>query len=205
MFLLTKSLLYYIILNVLGVLHENSKRNGHTMKKLLLITILLLGVFLAACGSDGDDVSNDANISLDDTIKSITEKYNMTKGFIFTSSSTERGEYLDDDLILAYYGDATDIPDFSKISEYCVYVDESDADVIIDVGIFKIADPSYADTFTKYLRARIDGKIEDAEEYSTIDVETLESGVIAKSGSYVYYVVSYDVDDIVSDIKAALK
>ncbi len=177
------------------------------MKKLLLITILLLGVFLAACGSDGDDVSNDtnANISLDDTIKSIAEKYELTKGFIFTSSSTERGEYLDDDLILAYYGDATDMPDFSKISEYCLYVDESDADVIIDVGIFKMADTSYADTFTKYLRARIDNKIEDAEEYSTIDVETLEAGVIGKSGSYVYYVVSYDVEDIVSDIKTALK
>ena len=177
------------------------------MKKILLITLLLLGVFLTACGSGGNDVSNDenVNISLDDTIKTITEKYNLTNGFIFTSSSTERGEYLDEDLILAYYGDAQDIPDFSKISEYCLYVDESDANVIIDVGIFKMADSSYADTFTKYLRARIDGKLEDAEEYSTIDVETLEAGVIAKSGNYVYYVVSYDVDDIVSDIKTALK
>lgn len=177
------------------------------MKKLILISLLLLGVFLVACSSDGDDVSNDggANISLDDTIKNITEKYELTNGFIFTSSSSERGEYLDEDLILAYYGDAQDMPDFSKISEYCLYVDESDANVIIDVGIFKMADSSYADTFTKYLRARIDGKLEDAEEYSTIDVDTLEAGVIAKSGDYVYYVVSYDVDAIVSDIKAALK
>ena len=177
------------------------------MKKLLLITFLLLGILLAACSSNGDDVNNDAavNISLDDTIKTITEKYNLTNGFIFTSSSTERGEYLDDDLILAYYGDAMDVPDFSKISEYCLYVDESDANVIIDVGIFKMADASYAESFMKYLRFRIDDKIEDAEEYSTIDVETLEAGVIEKSGNYVYYVVSYDVDAIVSDIKAALK
>lgn len=177
------------------------------MKKLLLITFLLLGTLLAACGSNGDDVNNDAtvNISLDDTIKTITEKYNLTNGFIFTSSSTERGEYLDDDLILAYYGDAMDVPDFSKISEYCLYVDESDANVIIDVGIFKMADASYAESFMKYLRSRIDDKIEDSEEYSTIDVETLEAGVIEKSGNYVYYVVSYDVDSIVSDIKAALK
>ena len=175
------------------------KRNGFIMKKLLLITFLLLGLLLVACNSQAKV------ILLDDTIKTITEKYNLTNGFIFTSSSTERGEYLDDDLILAYYGDAMDVPDFSKISEYCVYVDESDANVIIDVGIFKMADASYADTFTKYLRARIDGKLEDAEEYSTIDVETLEAGVIEKSGNYVYYVVSYDVDAIVSDIKAALK
>ena len=176
------------------------------MKKFLLISMLLLSIFLVACSSESNDANNDVTpVSLDDTIKTITEKYNLTNGFIFTSSSTERGEYLDDDLILAYYGDAQDVPDFSKISEYCVYVDESDANVIIDVGIFKIADSSYADTFTKYLRARIDGKIEDAEEYSTIDVETLEAGVIAKSGNYVYYVVSYDVDNIVSDIKAAIK
>ena len=116
------------------------------MKKLLLITFLLLGILLAACSSNGDDVNNDiaVNISLDDTIKTITEKYNLTNGFIFTSSSTERGEYLDDDLILAYYGDAMDVPDFSKISEYCLYVDESDANVIIDVGIFKMADATMA-------------------------------------------------------------
>ena len=177
------------------------------MKKVLLLTVLLLSLLLVACNSDGGDVSNTENksISLDDTIKTITEKYNLTNGFIFTSSSTERGEYLDDDLILAYYGDAMDVPDFSKISEYCLYVDESDANVIIDVGIFKMADTSYTEDFMKYLRFRIDDKIEDAEEYSTIDVETLEAGVIEKSGNYVYYVVSYDVDAIVSDIKAALK
>jgi hypothetical protein len=40
---------------------------------------------------------------------------------------------------------------------------------------------------------------------TNIDVETLKKSVVAKTGSWVYYVVSYDTADIVNDIKAALK
>ena len=171
--------------------------------KRIIVPIALLLVFFTSCGKIETE-DNLRNVSVHDVVNNIAEKYGLTDGFVFTSSSTELGEYLDDDLILAYYGDALDVPDFSKIAEYCVYIDESDANVIIDVGLFKMADVSYADTFMDYLQVRIDDKIEDSEEYSSIDVPTLEAAVIDKYGDYVYYVVSYDVDDIVADIKAAL-
>ena len=129
--------------------------------------------------------------------------YSLTDGFVFTSSSTEIGEYLDDDMILGYYGDAVDVPDFTKISEYCVYIDESDADVYTDVGIFKMADPSYAETFVQYLRARVSDKIAEADQYPTRDVPTLEAAVFEITGDYVYYVVSTQVDAITADIEAA--
>jgi hypothetical protein len=140
----------------------------------------------------------------DELVRGLCDKYGLTEGFIFTSKSTELGEYLDEDLIQSYYGDVTDKPDFSKVSEYCLYVDESDPDIIIDVGVFRLADPAYADTLMKYLQARIDVKIENGARYTNIDVATLKKSVVSKAGDCVFYVVSYDTADIAADIRAAL-
>ena len=187
---------------------------------LLLCAILCAGVVScgknAASGSSGDgsapaqaensgDKADGNPVDPDALVREICDKYGLTEGFIFTSSSTELGEYLDEDLIQSYYGDASDAPDFSKVAQYCLYVDESDPDIIIDVGVFLMADPSYADTLMQYLQARIDVKIENGARYTNIDVATLKKSVVAKSGQYVYYVVSYSTADIVNDIKAALK
>ncbi len=115
----------------------------------------------------------------DELVRGLCDKYGLTEGFIFTSKSTELGEYLDEDLIQSYYGDVTDKPDFSKVSEYCLYVDESDPDIIIDVGVFRLADPAYADTLMKYLQARIDVKIENGARYTNSDVYALKQTVVS--------------------------
>ncbi len=172
------------------------------MKRTLVCLLLLtLCVSLFACGK-----KEVKDVDMDALIASITQKYNMTDGFVYTSSSTELGEYLDEDMIISCYGDAGDAPDFNKVDSYCVYMDDSDPTVIIDTGIFKMADTSYADTFMKYLQARIDFKIKDGEIYTDIDVAMLKTAVVAKAagGAYVYYVVSYDVKDIAAEIEAAI-
>ena len=193
------------------------------MKKTAALLLLFALLFAASCSGKkpsadiGPEAGPTATLSSwggendsaepvdpDELVRGICDKYGLTAGFIFTSKSTELGEYLDDDLIQSYYGDATDSPDFGKVSEYCLYVDESDPDIIIDVGVFRLSDPSYADTFLKYLQARIDVKIENGARYTNIDVATLKKSVVAKAGDYAYYVVSYDTADIVADIKAAL-
>ena len=196
------------------------------MKK--TVAMLLLCVFLCGAAScaknsdggtggntetpsaavDGGEAEDNAAVQVDPDalVRGICDKYGLTDGFIFTSASTELGEYLDEDLIQSYYGDATDAPDFAKVADYCLYVDESDPDIIIDVGVFHMADPSYADTLMQYLQARIDVKIENGARYTNIDVATLKKSVVAKnrSGDYVYYVVSYDTADIAGEIKAAV-
>ena len=115
------------------------------MKKIaaVLLLLALLGT-AAACGketatngsgegagsapvqAEGGGNSSEAAVTVDADalVRGICEKYELTNGFIFTSSSTELGEYLDEDLIQSYYGDATDAPDFSKVADYCLYVDE---------------------------------------------------------------------------------
>ncbi len=168
------------------------------MKKLIVLVFCTL-FLLAACGQP-----KAAEVNIDTVVGDITAKYALSDGFLFTSSSDKLGEYLDDDLILGYYGDAADVPDFSKIESYCVYIDESNVDVYTDVGIFKMADTSYADTFIEYLRARIDDKIAEAQMYPTRDIPTLEASVFAVYGDYVYYVCSTEVQNIVSDIRTAL-
>ena len=173
------------------------------MKKLIALA-LSLSALLVSCGGTGDTAQTPVSINVDETVNAIVTNYSLTDGFVFTSSSAEIGEYLDDDMILGYYGDAVDVPDFTKISEYCVYIDESDADVYTDVGIFKMADPSYAETFVQYLRVRVSDKIAEADQYPTRDVPTLEAAVFETYGDYVYYVVSTEVDAITADIEAAL-
>lgn len=172
------------------------------MKKLLALA-LSLSALLISCGGTDEAAQTPVSVNVDETVNAIVTNYSLTDGFVFTSSSTEIGEYLDDDMILGYYGDAVDVPDFTKISEYCVYIDESDADVYTDVGIFKMADPSYAETFVQYLRARVSDKIAETDQYPTRDVPTLEAAVFEITGDYVYYVVSTQVDAITADIEAA--
>ena len=171
------------------------------MKKLLALA-LSLSALLVSCGGTGEAAQTPVTINVDETVNAIVTNYGLTDGFVFTSSSAEIGEYLDDDMILGYYGDAVDVPDFTKISEYCVYIDESNADVYTDVGIFKMADPSYAETFVQYLRVRVSDKIAEADQYPTRDVPTLEAAVFEITGDYVYYVVSTQVDAITADIEA---
>lgn len=178
----------------------------------LLLLLSLLSISFFSCGSssseDGGSSASSADkavdVDVDSLVKGICDKYGMTNGFIFTSSSTEPGEYLDEDLIASYYGDAADSPDFSKVESYCLYVDESDPKVIIDVGVFKMKDASYSETLLSYLKARVGTKIANGARYADIDVAMLKKAVLSEANGYVYYVVSYDVSDIAAEIAAAL-
>ena len=174
---------------------------GNVMLKRIssvLMTVLFLFVFVS-CGS-----SEVKDIDTDQTVNSILEKYDMTAGAVYTSSSTVLGEYLDEDLIISCYGDATDWPDFKNVEKYCVYMDDSNPKVITDVGIFKLKNADYCDTLMKYINVRIDTKIAAGAAYPDIDVETLEKAVVEKYGNYVYYAVSPEVDNIISDIEDSL-
>ncbi len=185
------------------LLSNEQRKETPGMKKAIAF-LLLLSVCVSLFGACGKKEVK--NVDLDALLDSILAKYNMVDGFVYTSTSTELGEYLDEDLIISCYGDAGDAPDFTKVESYCVYMDDSDPTVIIDTGVFKMADPSYADTFMKYLHARIDFKIKDGEIYTDIDVAMLKTAVVAKTqnGAYVYYVVSYDVKDISAELAEAL-
>ena len=181
-------------------------------KTLCLLFAFLMLASVSACakdapsnaGSDASAAETKEPVILDALIIGLTTQYEMTDGFVFSSSSTELGEYLDDDLIQSYYGDASVKPDFGKVSEYCVYIDESSPYILTDVGAFRLTDPSYADTFMKFIQGRIDVRIENGARYPDIDVATLKKAVVAKAGDVVYYAVGYDSAALAAALKDAL-
>ena len=185
------------------------------MKKRAFPALLLLAALLCCgCSTEKEPVSEGTasgevqesavSVDPDALVTGILEKYGMVDGFVFTSSSTEPGEYLDDDLIASYYGDAAQSPDFSKVSRYCVYVDESNAKALIDVGLFELNDPSYGAELMQYLQRRIDDKIDAAVRYTDIDVAMLKTAVVKQEGAWVYYSVNYDAAAIADELAGAL-
>lgn len=183
------------------------------MKKNITVAMLVAMALLALSACDaknkdnpaadgtGSAVAQNETIDPDAIIGDICTEFSYLDGFTFTSSSTELGEYLDEDLIRSFYGDVNDVPDFTKVSSYCVYIDQSDARTLNDVGIFILSDASYADTLMQYLQARIDQKIANAANYPDFDVESLKKAVVKKDGNTVYYVSTADVDTIAPLLK----
>lgn len=168
------------------------------MKKVISVIVLVLSIsiFFVACGGVND-------IDPDTVVKEIMAEYKLDTGDLYSSSSDTPGEYLDQDLIISYYGDVTSAPDFTKFESYSVYIDNSNPQTITDVGIFKLKDADYGETFMKFLQTRIDAKIADGKAYPDIDVATLEKSVVEQKGNYVYYVVAKDYAAISEHIEKA--
>lgn len=157
------------------------------MKKLCVLVCLaiLLPLALCACGTKEMNISSAA--------EEILSSYALSGGLRF-SSAPKSGDVclLDDDLIRSYFGDAADVPDFSKVAKYELYIDESKPTLPCEFGIFELSDESYADTLVQYLKARIELKIENAKMYPSVDTETLKSARFTILGKYVWYVVVKD-------------
>lgn len=153
----------------------------------LLLAVLFVFPMLASCGG-GKDMDVEA------AAREIQTQYNLQGGYLFLSSATELGEYLDEDLIRGYYGDALECPDFSQVESYGVYIDESKPVCPCEYGIFKMKDGADSDAFMAYLKARIDATIENAKSYPSVDTSMLTTAVFRKSGKYIWYTAVKDAN-----------
>ena len=154
------------------------------MKKhcFLICLAVLLTFSLTACGVKDFGISAAA--------EEILSTRSLSGGLRFSSApKSEEVSRLDDDLIRSYFGDAADVPDFTKVANYELYIDESKPTLPCEFGIFELSDESYAETFILYLKARIDLKIENAKMYPSVDTETLKNAKFTVQGKYVWYVV----------------
>ncbi len=174
------------------------------MKRFILTAICLLLAFsLCACG--GSDVSDangaDSNggesaghagtveLDLKTEADAIIGKYSLSGGRRYTSESTVEGEFLNEDLIRSYYGDAVKMPDFNGVEAYEVYIDETKPIKPCEFGIFKMKDGADAEAFIAFLKARINKKIETAKAYPTMDTEPLKTAVFTEKDGYIWYAV----------------
>ena len=128
------------------------------MKRAFLFIIALMMITLCACGGDSGSATESGLVASDGSsaqaktldlkkeADSIINEYSLAGGKRYSSDSTVTGEYLDEDLIRAYYGDAAEMPDFSQVEAYEVYIDESKPINPSEFGIFKMKEG--ADTYT---------------------------------------------------------
>lgn len=166
------------------------------MKRFILIlTIFVLIFTLCACSNSSNessgDVSNGSNAMLDleSEADAIIQKYSLTGGQRYSSESETTGEYLDEDLIRSYYGDAAEMPNFDEVEEYVVYIDESKPVKPCEFGIFKMKDGANTEEFMLFLKARINLKIDNAKAYPSMDTEPLKTAVFTEKDGYIWYSV----------------
>jgi hypothetical protein len=170
------------------------------MKRIIFVLLsLLLAFSLCACGgettvSDGESVATESSesaktVELDIKAEAdaIISKYSLSGGRRYTSTSQTSGEYLDEDLIRSYYGDAVKMPDFGSVDSYEVYIDESKPIKPCEFGIFKMKDGVDAEAFIALIKARINKKIENSKAYPSMDTEPLKTAVFTAEGGYVWY------------------
>lgn len=148
----------------------------------LLLAVLLLIVTLTACG-DKEPVELDLAAEADNIIST----YSLSGGTRYTSASQVLGEYLDEDLIRSYYGDAAEVPNFGDVEAYVVYIDESKPILPCEFGIFKMKDGADTDSFVAYLKARIDMKIQNAKAYPSMDTSMLTTAKFTVKDGYILY------------------
>lgn len=174
----------------------------------LLLALVILVLPLAACNGNGGENSgrSDADtaktLDIEAEADSIIAKYSLAGGKRYTSASQTLGEYLDEDLIRSYYGDAAEIPDFGAVEAYAVYIDESKPTVPCEFGIFKMKPNADTETFTAFLRARIALKLENARSYPTMDTSMLKTAKFTVKGGYIWYCA---VKDGNADINSTLE
>lgn len=170
------------------------------MKRFVLIlTAFMLLFSLCACNGSDENASGSSDtengeaktvtLDLKAEADAIIEKYSLSGGKRYTSGSTASGEYLDEDLIRSYYGDAAEMPDFSQVEAYEVYIDESKPINPCEFGIFKMKENANTDEFILFLKARIDLKLQNAKAYPTMDTEPLKTAVFTSKGGYIWYCV----------------
>ena len=148
-----------------------------------LLLALLVCLFLVAC----KPAAQPAALDVEAEATAIIEKYSLSSGNRYSSASTVEGEYLDEELIRSYYGDAAEMPDFDSVEAYAVYIDESMPIRPCEFGIFKMKEGADKELFMAFLQARIDMKLLNAQAYPTTDTEPLTTAKVASEGDYVWY------------------
>lgn len=156
------------------------------MKRLFsLLLALSLCLSFAAC----KPASQPVELDLEAEAAAIMESYGLTSGKYYSSLSQEEGEYLDEVLITAYYGDGVAIPSFEEVEAYAVYIDESKPVLPCEFGIFKMKPDADTELFMSFLQARIDGKLLNAQAYPSVDTEALSTAKVSCENGYVWYCV----------------
>lgn len=184
------------------------------MKKIISLTLMFIMLFsLSACGgekkaessgSESQTVKKEVG-SVTTILKDVLKNNNLTEGKVYTSESKTEGEYLDEDMIKGLYGSMLDYPDFSKIEEYCVYIQDKNPLLKIELGIFKVYDSNNNTMVKDFINQRKEAELEKAANYPSVDTEPFKNMIVDSVGNYTYYIaVKENRNEINKAIRSSL-
>lgn len=177
------------------------------MKKIIILA-LILSLFTVACtpaGGDSSDGGAAVTYNTKELVEKITADHSLSGGDYYSSYSEVLGEYLDDDLLLSFYGDMGEVPDMEAVEEYCVYIDGTDPNLQKELGVFKTKSGTDKETFLSFMQSRIAAMLENAKNYPSVDQEPLKNAEFFIEGDYVVYVVvKSDAAEIADFIKDSI-
>ena len=181
------------------------------MKKIISFSLMLILVLsFSACGDKNDESQAGSGViqevgSVTTILKDVLKNNNLTEGRVYTSESKTEGEFLDEDMIKGIYGNLLDFPDFSKIAEYCVYIQDQNPLLQIELGIFKVTDSKNNTMVKDFINQRKSSVLEKAVNYPSVDTEPFKNVIIESVGSYTYYIaVKNNRNDINNTIRNSL-
>ena len=167
------------------------------MKKLvsaLLVLVLVLTAASFGCsgGNDKPDNTEEA-VGFNGAALDVYNAANAVSGF-GTMTAVPKADYSD------IYG-----VDTSKVEDSVWYVSENPSLNADEIAVFKLSDPSYAETLKGIFEARIARQLSVAETYSPEEAGKLENASVTVLGSWVYYCVGSASEAMNSAINGLLK
>jgi hypothetical protein len=175
--------------------------------------MLVLLLTLSACGekkaeesgSESKTASTKEVGSVTTILKDVLKDNNLTEGKVYTNESTKEGEYLNEDLIRGFYGNLLEAPDFTKIQDYCVYKQDQNPLLHIELGIFKVYDSNNNTMVRDFINQRKDSLFEKWANYPSVDKEPWKNIIVDSVGNYTYYIaVKENRDAINKTIRSSL-
>ena len=160
------------------------------MKKrtLALILSIILAVLSVSCGSGSAEKLDAAG-----AVTKAMADYKLTGGEIYSSADIDGAYPLSEDLLVSYYGRGyDDYPDISKVSEYTVWINTDDPMHPMEMGVFRLQDPSYTDELKEYIGVRLYSVTENAKGYPSLDVRCYSDALVGAKDDYVWYIAVPD-------------
>ena len=189
------------------------------MKKITLITTLLLSLFLLISCTEKAPVENntenpvgDNTISFDE-IKSeptcaeiaaeIIKKFSINTDDFDTFDYSVEESRLDQGTISYFYSgqDFTVEPDFANVTDYYVLIPITT--VATEIGIFKLDDPAAAEAMKGYFSNRSAARASTFAPYDEAESAKARDALISSDGNYVWYIMTdanLDIEGTITDM-----
>ncbi len=183
------------------------------MKK--IISVILLAVLLVAStacgGSTGEyDGATATAYQLLERMMLTAVEYEsrddaeyLEEGLVYRADSNVEGEFLSDGQKSYYYSTITDEADFSGVLDYALWT--ATASVSTEMGVFKAADDSAAETIEAFIAARIETLVANAKDYNAEEQHKAENALVARHGDFVVYIVTAINDELETALVDELK